>query len=225
MRSFGTINGGISPPDAHLHKAANSNVRTFTLKQPVPVKFPVAFTLAILVLGLVPAAVILFLFQMNGQGLVFLGKTIDGYDLTRLFAAVLSTAGPLFILLPVAVMTRAGDRTWRFWIWTALLPLLLGVPSLLAGWAIGGRGSEPLAALFWLMVLVLVFSLWLEVLRRVLTPSFAVLLYGVFWAISGFIHYLNLYVAPYETHLWPRAVDLLGWILPAVDTETCILHK
>ena len=169
--------------------------------------------------GLVPAAVILVLLRFDETGLVVLGQAIEGYNLSQLTATLLSFITPFYLILPFALSGSGRQGEPAFWALVSLCPMLLSGPSLVAGMLVGGQ--SPASSLIALLLLGLILPglvLWLENLRRWMSPHMAMIIYGAVWACSEFFSYLALYIIPYLEVPALKLVIWINWLLPQIGS-------
>ena len=176
-----------------------------------------AFLIGLSVLGLLPGLVILLLLDFKDGQLIVLNQAISEYSTARLVAAVLSMMIPVLLILPLAMTRLEMKRTPRFWVLAYLAPLLLLLPSLLAGILIGGAGFLPcLGAILLVGLFNLTFTLWIECLGIILSPTLTLLAFGGFWALSDYVEHLRLYVVPYLEIKILGITQFLYWMVPQV---------
>ena len=176
-----------------------------------------SFLIGVTLLGLLPGIVILVFLDFKDGQLVVMNQAISEYSTARLVAAVLSMMIPVLLILPLAMTRLAIERTARFWILAYFAPLLLLLPSLLAGILIGGTGLWPcLGALLLVGLFNLTFTLWMECLGIFFSPALTLLAYGGFWALSDYVEHLRLYVAPYLEIKILGVTQFLYWLVPQV---------
>lgn len=184
------------------------------------------FLLTTFLLGCLPGLVLLIGFRIQNGELMMLGQSLGSYDLARILAAVLSPSGPLILLLPLALATLP-PRVRGAFIGPALLaPVMFTLPTVMASFLIGARGLIPIVEAFALLALFnFNFCLWFRALKQVFPIYIAILLYGTFWASSGFLDYVARYVAPHQDFIGLKAAALLNWLLPQLGTASSVVDE
>ena len=161
--------------------------------------------------GLVPALVILLLIRFEDGRLLVAGQAMADYSTARLTAGLISTMTPILLLVAPAWALEETEFSIVKMLQPLSAPFLLLGPCILAALAVGGGGAGlPLAALLLLGLLTLAYLLWFRLLEGLLGRAPALLLYGLAWACSGFLGYLNEYVLPY---LELGVLDAAGWLI------------
>ncbi len=178
--------------------------------------------IALILIGVVPAVIILLNLKIQHDQMVVGGQMLGEYSLARLLAGLLSTMTPIYLLSPPALTAGdapEGERGASFWITSFLIPTCLLAPSFVAGLVVGGRGlGEPLLAFIWLGLISVCLVLWLECLRCLTDFRMAIIIYGAIWAGSGYLGYLSEYIVPYMEISGLQFVSYLSWILPQIQS-------
>lgn len=170
-----------------------------------------------LLLGALPALVILIFVSFNDQEMRMLGLSLPGYGLASLFALSLSPIRPLLLLLgPALAFAVDAEAALKRWLTFVLIPACLILPLCLAATIKGSSiSSDVLIASFYLCLSMTTFAAWFRLFSR-LKGRFAtaLILYGVCWSISGLLHYIALYVVPYQESSWLQSLSYLRFGLP-----------
>jgi len=184
------------------------------------------FLLATFLLGCLPGLVLLIGFRVQSGELVMLGQSVGTYDLARILAAVLSPSGPLILLLPLALATLPPRLKGAFIGPALMAPIMFTLPTVMVSYLIGARGFLPILEAFALLALFNInFCLWFRALKQIFPISVAILLYGTFWASSGFLDYVARYVAPHHDFVGLKAAALLNWLLPQLGTAMSVVDE
>lgn len=169
------------------------------------------------VLGCLPAVLILALVTFSEDDMRMLGFSLPGYGLAALFALSLSPIRPLLLLLgPALAFAVQHESLLRRWLTFMLIPMVWVTPLLVAAMIKGSSFStDLLLASFLLCSSVTAFAAWFRLFSRLPGGSATgLILYGVCWSLSGFLHYLALYVVPYQDASWLQALASLRFALP-----------
>jgi hypothetical protein len=172
-----------------------------------------------LLLGGIPAAVVLIFVQFTEDDMRILGMSLPGYGLASLFALSLSPIRPLLLLLgPALAFAVNAEGILRRWLTFLTIPIVLMLPLMLAAMVKGSAFHiDLLIASLLLCLSVTAFAAWFRILSK-LPGQFAtgLVLYGVFWSLSGLLHYVALYVAPYHDGSWLNYLVTVRYLLPQV---------
>ena len=184
------------------------------------------FLLATFLLGCLPGLLLLVGFRVQDGELIMLGQSLGNYDLARILAAVLSSAAPLVLLLPLALATLPPRLRGAFIGPALLAPIMFALPTVMVSYLIGARGLLTIVEVFALLALFNInFCLWFRALKQIFPIPVAILLYGTFWASSGFLDYVARYVAPNQDFLGLKALALLNWLLPQLGTAMNVVDE
>lgn len=178
---------------------------------------PRRFLILLTIPGLVPALVILFFLKLEEGQLIAAGQQLGDYDLARLLAGLLSTMAPLFLISPAALLFCKLEKPLLAPAFAFIAPIALFGPSWLAGLWIGGAALAPLIGLLVLGLFSVCFWLWLGVIQRWIGTAGALILYGFFWAASGYVGYLKDYILPYIELKITGLITFLSWLIPPMQ--------
>lgn len=184
------------------------------------------FLAGIFVIGCLPALVILAFLRFKNGELFMFEQNFGPYPLSRILAVVLSSSAPLIILLPLGLTSLPPQVRGAFIGPAIAAPVMFVLPTMLAGMLVGadGLGLTVQAALL-LVLFHLNFCLWFRILTRVFSTYTAILIYGSFWAISGFLDYVARYVAPYQDLVILKATAWLNYGLPPLGQAFHIIDE
>lgn len=174
---------------------------------------------AAFVLGCLPGLIILLLVRIQEGDLMMFGQGLGPGNMPRILAAVLSPSAPLLLMMPLALATLPPQVRGAFIGPAILAPVMFVLPTILASFLVGARGFSPtLQAVLLLVAFNVCFCLWFRILKRLLPIFLAVLLYGCFWASSGFFDYIANYVAPHQDFWGLNIAVAANWVLPQMGT-------
>lgn len=174
---------------------------------------------AVFLLGCLPAVIILFLVRFQNGDLMMFGQSLGPGDMSRILAAVLSPTTPLLLLLPLALSTLPPQVRGAFIGPAIFAPIMFVLPTMTAALIVGAGGlGKTIQAVLLLVLFNVCFCLWFRILKRFFPIYLAILLFGCFWACSGFFDYIANYVAPHQEFWGLKLAIIANWILPQLGT-------
>lgn len=180
-------------------------------------KWKPPFLWSALILGALPAILVLSLVTFTEDDMRMLGFSLPGYGLEALFALSLSPIRPLLLLLgPALALAVSTEHLVKRWSTFAVIPIVLILPLLLAAMIKGSSVSSNLIiASLLLCASVTAFAAWFRLFSRLPGgAATAIIVYGVCWSLSAFLYYIAIYVAPYQEGAWLKSIAALRYAMP-----------
>jgi len=163
------------------------------------------------------AILVVIFIQVQDGNLIVSGTILaKDFSVSRLLSALISMVGPFFIFIPFYALAKK-EHLWssliRAWIapWFLLLPVILVMMF---------KGSVPglmiFTALIFMSLYIMNLTIWISVLKRVMSWPSLYLTWALLWMSTEFMSYLTYYLAPYIEDPFIKALSFGYWLLPPV---------